>query len=244
MWPVLKKKGKKRKTASKPAPTPWRPGTWVGLLVFVSVWMFIFGILVGRGTVTTEFEFDDSQKELYTMAEESAKEAERQDPTQNLGEEMASDPFVGLKDADPGEIKQVPRLVEKKIVTATKTPVPSVPSKKTKNSKASNSTSPPSPSSSSSVKAKPPPAPIKPRKASEKNRRTLQTASMQNLGEAKRMVAQLRQKGYNAYVASAAVSGRGLRHRVRIGPYKNEKDANAALTRLKQAGVQAIILKK
>ena len=67
---------------------------------------------------------------------------------------------------------------------------------------------------------------------------------MQDLAEAKQMVARLRQKGYKAYVASAAASGKDVRHRVRIGPYKNETDANAALKRLKKDGINGILLKQ
>ncbi len=66
---------------------------------------------------------------------------------------------------------------------------------------------------------------------------------MQDLAEAKQMVTRLRQKGYKAYVASAAASGKDVRHRVRIGPYKNETDANAGLERLKKDGINGILLK-
>ena len=248
-----KKKAPSKKT--KPAGTPWRTGTWVGLLVFVSVWMFIFGILVGRGTVSTRFEFEDSQTSLYTMAEEAAREAEKQAPSQDLTEEMTADPFVGLHNPEHSELKKEIRREDKQVdnqapkkQNQTKLP-PEPPLKKTKKPQKTLVSSTPkkgpvaqpvAPKPSSTVR---PPTPKKQPKSLVSSHRTLQAASMQSLGDAKQMVARLRQKGYNAYVASAAISGKGLRHRVRIGPYKNEKEANAALARLKKEGVQGILIK-
>ncbi len=239
-------KPKIKKSGSKPSAPSWRTGTWVGLLLFVSVWMFIFGILVGRGTLSTEFKFDDSQKELYSMAEKAAKVAEKQDPTHDLTGEMASDPFAGLKNSNRGELKPDSRRTEKKPPPEIKTTKPSPPPKIPK--KSLKSISPASPRPSPTAKAKPKPAPIptpaakKPEKTPEKIYRTLQAASMQDLDEAKRMAARLRKKGFNAYIASASASGKAERHRVRIGPYSNQKDADIALSRLKKEGIQGIIL--
>ena len=248
---VIKKKKPpgKKKPQTGPAGSSWRTGTWVGLLVFVSAWMFVLGILVGRGTISTRFEFNDSQKALYALAEKAAKKAEKPDPAQEMTGKMAPDPFDGLKKSGPGGSKKDDLFLQQpdrsktdrsKTVARKPSQQPKKPEKKT-GSKPESSSRPVPPQSTPSTTA---PAPPPKRKTIVNTSRTLQAASMQDLAEAKQMVTRLRQKGYKAYVASAAASGKDVRHRVRIGPYKNETDASAALERLKKDGINGIMLKK
>jgi len=236
-----KKPPGKKKPPTRPAGSSWRTGTWIGLLVFVSAWMFVLGILVGRGTVSTRFEFNDSQKALYALAEKAAKKAEKPDPAQEMTGKMAPDPFDGLKTSDPGRSKKDDLFLKQpdRSKTDRSKTVARKPSRQAKKPESSSRPVPTQSTPSSTVPAPPPK-----RKTIVNTSRTLQTASMQDLAEAKQMVARLRQKGYQAYVASAAASGKDVRHRVRIGPYKNETDANAALERLKKDGINGIMLKK
>jgi len=251
MTPTAKKKKPpgKKKPQTRPAGSSWRTGTWIGLLVFVSTWMFVLGILVGRGTVPTRFEFNDSQKALHALAEKAAKKSEKPDPAQEMTGKMAPDPFDGLKKSGRGGSKKDDLFLnqpdrsktdQSKTVARKPSQPPKEPEKKT-TSKPESSSRPVQPQPTLPSTA---PAPQPKRKTIVNTYRTLQAASMQDLAEAKRMVARLRQKGYKAYVASAAVSGKSVRHRVRIGPYKNETDANAALERLKKDGINGIMLKK
>ena len=243
-----KKPPGKKKPQTRPSGSSWRTGTWIGLLVFVSAWMFVLGILVGRGTVSTQFEFKDSQKALYALAEKAAKKAEKPDPAQEMTGKMAPDPFDGLKTSGRGGskkddlfLKQIDRSKTDRTKTVARKPSqqPKKPEKKTASKSESSSRPVPPQSTPSSTAPAPPPK----RKTIVNTSRTLQAASMQDLAEAKQMVTRLRQKGYKAYVASAAASGKDVRHRVRIGPYKNETDANAALERLKKDGINGILLK-
>ena len=205
--------------------------------------MFVLGILVGRGTISTQFEFNDSQEALYSQAEKAAKKAEKPVPTQEMTDKITPDPFDGLKKSGRDGSKKDDLYLNQTDQSKTETQKPSQQTKKPEK----KSTSKPKPSSRpippQSTPSSPAPAPQPKRETIAPTYRTLQAAAMQDLAGAKQMVARLRQKGYKAYVASAAVSGKSVQHRVRIGPYKNEADASAALDRLKKNGINAIMLK-
>jgi cell division septation protein DedD len=53
----------------------------------------------------------------------------------------------------------------------------------------------------------------------------LQVSSFKEAGEAQKFAAALRRRGHRAYVEPAYVKGRGLWHRVRIGPFKHKHAA-------------------
>ncbi|RYE94570.1 MAG: SPOR domain-containing protein [Myxococcales bacterium] len=53
----------------------------------------------------------------------------------------------------------------------------------------------------------------------------LQVASFRTEGEAQSFATVLRQRGHKAYIEAAAIAGRGIWHRVRIGPFKYLRDA-------------------
>ena len=65
------------KKAKKPSPKEESPGKqtrkglilWIGLTLFVSAWMFVLGILVGREMVPVKFDIEKLQNELATLKE-------------------------------------------------------------------------------------------------------------------------------------------------------------------------------
>jgi len=42
---------------------------WIGMIVFSSVWMFVLGVFVGRGTAPVRFDIEELQKELISLKE-------------------------------------------------------------------------------------------------------------------------------------------------------------------------------
>jgi len=48
-----------------------KPGNtmWIGMIIFSSVWMFVLGIFVGRGTAPVRFDIEAIQKELVALKE-------------------------------------------------------------------------------------------------------------------------------------------------------------------------------
>ena len=53
----------------------------------------------------------------------------------------------------------------------------------------------------------------------------LQVASFKTEGEAQSFTNVLRQRGHHAYVEAATIAGRGVWHRVRVGPFKTSREA-------------------
>ncbi len=97
------------------------------------------------------------------------------------------------------------------------------------------------------VKPDPEPEPAKP--AAEKPAATASTTGMWAVqlgsfgdqGNAERLAAELRKKGFAAFLSQLSTSS-GQRHRVRIGPQKDRESAEAMAARLQKAGHEGQVL--
>lgn len=65
----------------------------------------------------------------------------------------------------------------------------------------------------------------------------VQAGSFQNADDAEKLKAKLALVGMEASVQKADIPGRGVFHRVRLGPYKGMAEANATIANLKQNGI-------
>lgn len=72
---------------------------------------------------------------------------------------------------------------------------------------------------------------------------TVQVSSFQTEEEASAYAAALRRKGYAPYVVSAHITGKGTWHRVRLGAFTDEEQANDAKHRLAGADIPAWVLR-
>ncbi len=236
-------KGKKQPAKKKPGTknsSPWRTSTWIGLTIIISIWMFVFGILVGRGTVSSQFNFENTKKDLYAQAEEADRTSKKSSIIEKPVEKTIADPSQKSKKTDqrPSSAgthftqQSSPKPLKKKRLAK-------LPQKNRQKKKAM----PPK----TIARKTPPPTHLPSAKHTQKPNvhtyQTIQVSSMRNLADAKRMVARLRKKGYPAYLASAIVPGKGMTHRVRIGPYKNEEKVKDTLNQLKKQGIKGLILK-
>ena len=63
------KKKEKSTPKKKSAPVQTRKGLalWIGLFFFACGWMFVLGILVGRGTAPVQFDIKKLQEELASL---------------------------------------------------------------------------------------------------------------------------------------------------------------------------------
>jgi len=61
---------------------------------------------------------------------------------------------------------------------------------------------------------------------------------------AQRTVQALKAAGYHAYVITAIVPGKGVWHRVRLGAYADEKEAEPVMKQLKSEGRKPILVTK
>jgi DedD protein len=205
---------------------------WIGLVVFISFWMFVLGVLVGRGMAPVNLDTGKLEQELAElkarMLEEKQEEAAsgvtgRTDEKPELGfYEALKNPGkeAGFKPVKP--VKPVRRKpVETKSATPAVRPRPTVPA-------------PPA------AKHKPKPAPAsktdsgsKPGPASIPGHFAVQVASVQDIKGAEKMVAELRAKGYQAYQVRSNVNGRGIWYRIRVGGFKDRQAAAGMLQKLK-----------
>jgi cell division protein FtsN len=67
----------------------------------------------------------------------------------------------------------------------------------------------------------------------------LQAGSFANSSDAENLKASLAMKGMEASVQDVSIPGKGVWHRVRVGPFASEKDMNSALGTLKLNGMDA-----
>jgi cell division protein FtsN len=67
----------------------------------------------------------------------------------------------------------------------------------------------------------------------------LQAGSFANASDAENLKASLAMKGMEASVQAVSIPGKGVWHRVRVGPFTSEKEMNSALGTLKLNGMDA-----
>lgn len=65
----------------------------------------------------------------------------------------------------------------------------------------------------------------------------VQAGSFQNVDDAEKLKAKLALVGMEASVQKADVPGKGVFHRVRLGPFKGQAEANATIANLKSNGI-------
>jgi cell division septation protein DedD len=233
---------------------------WVGLIFFLCAWMFILGILVGRGTAPVKFDIGALEKKLEASQEGSGGDQ---------GKEAAPDKSVTVKDKtglefyealkenkiDPDvPALQKPEAVKGKIEAPDEKSVPRETKKKT-----TPKAAPPESASKKAGPQKPePPASSQIKKPAKKKEKvaavvqtkatgpvyTIQAASLKNAKDADRLVEKLKKSGYPAYRAIGKISGKGIWFRVRIGEYRSKSEARTVMNKLKKDGREPILVMK
>ena len=70
---------------------------WVCIIFFVSAWMFVLGVLVGRGTAPVHFDIESLQKELAALKE--AVQKKEQQWYKNRSEPVSDNPDLEFHEA-------------------------------------------------------------------------------------------------------------------------------------------------
>ncbi|UCD33400.1 MAG: SPOR domain-containing protein [Desulfobacterales bacterium] len=204
---------------------------WISLTFVASAWMFVLGILVGRGTAPIRFDIEKLQKELTLLRETGIMKELRKYKIDSGADRHTTEMgfYETLKDAkkeaeptiDQREQprKSLPKDTDAKTKKAGK-------SEKIKTEK---------------LPKKKKVAPIHAKK-SENKPLTIQVASLKDPKKADRMVADLKKKGYPAYRSIGKIPGKGVWYRVRVGSYKSKTEANSILGRLHKDNVKAIVV--
>ena len=218
---------------------------WLGLIFFVMGWMFVLGILVGRGTAPIPLKAHKLENELTALkaAIEQKEQAQLQKQATD-GEAPRSE--LGFYEA----LKEpLPKTRERKVAPAAVVvkPAPEPPKAKPAASEAPQAQvaapkavtppaaapSPPKAAAAAKPAAPQPNAPAAPEAPPATDRYTVQVASFKEIESADEMVNRLRAKGFPAYHVHMDVPGKGAWFRVRVGAFADRSVAEHTLKGLK-----------
>lgn len=212
------------------------------LIFFVSAWMFVLGVLVGRGTAPVHFDTQALQDELVALRDDMMKK-ER---------EAVEKAIRGEDEKAPLEFYEA--LKKDGLDTAVKIPAPAVATAESlPRTEPTASVQPPHKSRTVTMakKSKVPEKPTltkapssPPAVVETTGKLTIQVASLKDGAAAERIVANLKKDGYPAYVSRIVIPGKGIWFRVRVGRYPNREQATADMQRLTRNQKKPILVER
>jgi len=221
---------KNKKDKKKPSIqfVPKEPSSWIFLIIFVSAWMFVLGVLVGRDTVPVKFDIEKLQKELVALKEAVIKKEQKRFKIDLDGVRNKTDFgfYEALKETNKdknngagiSKEQETKHLSENETVKVKKRVI-SGKSKIINKDKQKNLTE-------------------------TDKKLTIQVASLKDSKDADEMVARLKKKGYPAYRTSSNIPEKGIWHRVRIGFFKDKAEAGSTLNKLKKEKYGPILVNR
>lgn len=250
---VMMKKNKKVSLGKKPFLVLSRRAIagWVCVIFLVCAWMFAIGVLVGRGTAPVKFDIAKLETKLKASGEDLKKQGEQRAQAESeIAEDKTNfDFYEALKEnPDDNKIDRLtpPKVVAKKIQPS-REPAPSDPGE--------SAPEPPDPSVKTNGKTGLAPAEAAKEPSASKvdseekiptegKAYTIQVASVKDMQDADRLVADLKKKGFPAYRVIAMIPGKGVWFRVRVGAYPSREAGGSTLEKLKKAGKKPIVVEK
>jgi len=195
------------------------------LLFLISGWMFVLGVLVGRGTAPVNFDIQALQKELLALKESMVKQEKKAMETDSAktGDKSSLGFYEALKKKEKDEQIQI---IEKKTAPATPPSSPLTSQKrvsKLKGTQDKNSIAGPKPSPSGAL--------------------AVQVASTKDAASAEALVKKLTQMGYAGFSTKAEIPDKGTWYRVRVGPYRTKAEAEQMRQELTKDTFKGIIVK-
>jgi cell division septation protein DedD len=224
---------------------------WIGVIFLLCAWMFVVGVLVGRGTAPLGFKVDGihSKLEITGRNLQDRPEGPAAGESDLARDKSKLDFYEALpEDREDTKIeeKKSGRVVSKKVEPApAKKPLETTPKKSTKKSapeKQSGKTAKPAKKESTKKKTKQTIAAKKPSAVSGKGY-TVQVAAFKNEKDANNMVKKLNASGYDAYRTLTKIKGKGIWFRVRVGKYRSRAEARSTENKLKKSGMKPMIVK-
>lgn len=210
-----------------PTPPPRRNTLLKGALwAFVCLWMFVLGLLVGRGTAPVRFDVERLQDRLAGLKAATVDEtAERYrvafraiDQEMNLGfhEALKNEETEIPSTLSPAE-PQTPEEIPPAAASEEKAEEAAIP-KKTRNLEFQ-----------------------KPANRASKTW-TIQVAATKDEHQGKNLLLDLYQIGYKAYLTTVAIPDQGTWYRVRIGGYESREAAEADMEQLEEKRFSPMII--
>mgnify|MGYP003592448614 CR=1 FL=1 len=245
-----KQQGPATGTKAKPFRTP------VVLTVVVGIWMFVLGLLIGRGTVGPQFDARLIEKEVDALKQEFIKKQEKlSELIKNQSEAPQDSNLVKALETTGNNPKSLeplsPEILEKRrqeqlafeeqlreagTVTddadADKQPEATAAAQVSK-------PAPPTPLPHPAAQTTPPQLP-KPETANV----TIQVASVQDPQEAIKLVTDLKRKGFAAYTTPVYLAGKGVWYRVRVGKFAGSPEAQEVLKQMGAKGHSGVVVKQ
>lgn len=217
---------------------------WIGLMLFIAVWMFVLGILVGRGMAPVNLDAGKLEQELAALKAKMLQQEQAQVDARASGQNGGPSD-LGFYEAlkDPKAEKPFAPLTKTKPV---KTPPPAAKPAAVAPAPVSASKPAPQPKPKPKPAVKPQPA-TQPAAAARVNpaggKFTVQVAALKDPGRAANLVAELRKKEFRAYQIRTEVSGKGVWYRVRVGAFTDRSHAEATAGRLKAQRYGAMVVR-
>ena len=211
---------------------------WLLLIFFLCAWMFVLGVLVGRGTAPLKFSLAALQEKMTAPQKASPAKQNKKRPQDNavsVKDKTKLDFYEALKqDKEDTKVSVRPKskLAERKDEKpAEKAPAPVEKATKSKPSERPQTKAPGTQKGAAIAKTN-----------TAGPSYTIQAAALRSAEDADRMVADLKKRGYPAYRAIGKVQGDGVWFRVRIGSYKSKSEARRTLDKLKKEGHKPILV--
>ena len=250
----MRKTNKKVSLAKKPFLVLSRRAIagWLTAIFFVCAWMFAIGVLVGRGTSPLKLDINALQKKLEVARAELMQNKKR--PTRENADSGKNKPELEFYEALPQnrEDAEIPTLrpppqIKKKTEPPTEKKLSF---KKKESRKKLTKTRPKGEDKAQASQQNPgdttrPPATIPKNKNKPAGKAyTIQVAAFRAVGDADKAVTELKKNGFSAYRAIGKVPGKGIWYRVRVGEYRNKAEASKTLAKLKNKGMQPVLVEK
>ena len=197
------------------------------LLFLISGWMFVLGVLVGRGTAPVNFDIEALQNELKQLKESMLKQERRamESDSAKTGAQAAFEFYEALKKKEQTEQFNLPEKEEAPKRTNPSTLVSQKRiSKSNGTTKRKNDIPKPKPQAAGTV--------------------AVQVASTKDLKSAKALVGKLKKLGYAGFSVKAVIPDKGTWYRVRVGPYRTKTEADQMRTELVKDGFKGIVVSK
>ncbi|MBA4367730.1 MAG: hypothetical protein C0403_08850 [Desulfobacterium sp.] len=209
---------------------------WVVIFCFTSAWIFLLGILVGRGMSPVKFDMDNLQKELTALKIALIKKEQQltKKDTNILADKPDFEFHENLKKPKPDTTVSFQDVATEPVEPTQK----SIPSHKTQNvTKKKQLLEKPE---------KPPlnkPIALPEDTDSAEKQFTIQISSLKDPKVADQMVTSLRKQGFPAYQTTVTISKNNTWYRVRAGHFNSKEESQAMMTKLKQEYKEVILIK-
>ena len=211
---------------------------WSLLIFFLCAWMFVLGVLVGRGTAPLKFDLAALEKKLAASGKDASVQegkARPQKDATSVKDKTKLDFYEALKeDKEDTKVAALPkpkvaeRPVEK---PAEKASAPAKTANKSQSSEPAQQKTPPKEKTVAVAKTN-----------TTGPTYTIQAAAVRNARDADRLIQKLKKRGYPAYRTIGKVQGKGIWFRVRVGSYKSKSEARRTLDQLKKEGHKPILV--